>query len=276
MDKAFKLFFCMLLCASTAVVLSGCSDSNNSSTGNDLQEGPTNDAGYSTARQTVEGQMDNMLLTLSSGMDFTDGVDTTGMAKAYVDSFSYHSTSGWWVSYTTQDYSEYGYYYYYSDSLRFSHAGTAQQWPDTDTDKMEFKYHMGLESVEGSEYTYEFDFDCDWLFTGLDTDTLTLNGTGGYDYVLNYESENYSFDLSDTFTNVKVAIDDDYPHAGIWTETLTGYINTGSGFESASYTIRITFGETSYSAYISDGTYYWEWEEDYPSSISGYWAPPHP
>ncbi|MBD3168556.1 MAG: hypothetical protein GF307_03665 [candidate division Zixibacteria bacterium] len=280
MDKAFKLFFCMLLCVSIPVALSGCSDSGSSSTGNNLEEGPTNDAGYSSARQTVEGQLDNLLLSMNRG--FNIETSPGSLSKILADSFdfSYNSSSGWWSSYYTTDYTDY--YYYYADSVRFSSDGTIQQEQDSNTDKLEYKFHTGLSSAEGSEYTYEFDFNCDFVYTRpVGTDTVTLNGTGGYDYQITYNGEDYSFTLDDTYSNIKVRIQEDegdeyYPHAGTITETLSGYVNTSSGYESATFTIRITFYEDYYEAYVSDGTYYWEWEEDYPSSISGYWAPPHP
>ena len=272
MKRITALFLCMSLCIASAVFLSGCSSNSTSST--TLTEGPADDAGYSTARETAEGQINNMLLTLSGGLAFTDAVTTPGLGKTYADSFSYHAGSGWWVSYDTQEYDEY--YYYYSDSLRFSADGSVQQTPDSLTDKMEYKYHMGLNSAEGSSYLYEFDFDCDWVFSGLDTDTLAINGTGGYEYGLTYDNENYSFTLNDSYQNIKVAIDDEYPHSGTLSETLSGYLYTEEGYESATYTIRITFHEDYYSAYVADDTYYWEWEEEYPANIGGYWAPPHP
>ena len=245
-----------------SLLIAGCSDNKKST--KQLTQGDPNDAGYQGAKGIVEGQIDYVLSGLTNGMGFFGGFNPRPHTAGTADTsyFGYNPTSGWYYYYS--DMSESLYTYWWSDSARYSNNGTAQENPDSTTDKMEFIFYYGL-TAEDTTYNIEFEYQNDWDFTGLDTDTTEINGDGGYSYNYGYGGQHYGFDYTDSYAAVKAVVDGAHPFAGAVEANMTGDFVTEQGLAHATWSIKITFYEDYYHAYVSDGSSYWVWDTPWPA-----------
>ncbi|MBD3234983.1 MAG: hypothetical protein GF315_14770 [candidate division Zixibacteria bacterium] len=254
-----NMLFIMAVLMLSSILIVGCSEDSDNSTGQ-LTQGDLNDDELQTVEDDVTAQVEQIVIDLARGMSFIGGIGgQPHLAKATNDTSYYDSDSGWWVIYAEEDYGSY--YYYYADSVRYSMDGAIQQYWDDGTDMMELKLYYGL-SADTTSFNYEFEFYNDWVYTGVNSDTIETNGSGGYFITTNYNGEDYGYSYTADYDSVKIDVDDEYPHAGTVSATMSGYFySEGEGYVEGTWTMEFTFYEEYYHVYISDGTYYWEWDE---------------
>ncbi len=251
--------FIMVVMLFSAILIVGCSEDSDNSTGN-LSQGDLNDQELQQVQDDVAVQVDQIVSDLTRGMSFMGGIGgQPHLAKATDDTSYYDPDSGWWIVYADTSYGAFN--YYFADSVRFSMDGSIQENPNDGTDMMELKLHYGL-SADTTSYNYEFEFHNDWVFTGVNTDTIEINGDGGYYFTVIYNGEDYGYSYTADYDSVKIDINNDYPHEGAVSATMSGYFySEGEGYVQQTWTLEFTFYENYYHVYISNGTYYWEWDE---------------
>lgn len=269
MKNIYRLIPLLIMGLAVGLLSLSCSSSTTTSSTRSL--GDTTSTDYTSARACTEEQLSSMMASFYNGMYFTDGFDPVlGKVLGPADTTyeGYNPNTGWHYYYEEDAYQDCE--YYVSDSVRFMNGSSYQQTPDSTTDRMDFKVHAGVDASDSIVAIYEF-FN-DWVFTGLDGDTVEINGSGGYDWHLSYQEETMDLLIVDTYKDVLIEIDEYYPHSGSLTETMTGSFYSEEGYFNGSYTATYTFYEEYVHIRLQNDDYYWEWDEYYTDLSPGYFG----
>ncbi|MBD3169336.1 MAG: hypothetical protein GF307_07620 [candidate division Zixibacteria bacterium] len=262
MKQLTHLFVVLVMGIFALSMVTGCSDSSSSSSSN-LQQGDPNDPQFQAGRTYVESGITAAIGAFAAGSNYLGGFNPPLSAgTADTMAYGYNDQTGWWWYYAEEDYGSF--YYIYADSIRYSEDGTPQQQPDDDTDKVEMKINFEMDAEEQGTYV-EYEYGMDWVVTfedGSEGEIVVFNGTGGYITYVYYEGEEAANALDYEYTDVKFSeefLDGYWPYAGTTGMQLSWYY----GQELESYDVTVTYYQDHYHIYVSDGTYYWEWDEYY-------------
>ncbi|MCP4632155.1 MAG: hypothetical protein GY855_04455 [candidate division Zixibacteria bacterium] len=271
MKHLTKLILIAMIGILSLMLVTGCSDDDSST--NAVTAGDLSSPSYASGRGQADARLDDMFTSLSRGMGNLGGWNPPPLRAEPVDSSDsgYDSETGWWYNYNLYEYEDA--IIWESDSVRFTTAGEFTEEPDSTTDKMEFKYYDGLTGtlyIPDSTFEDSIAIDLDgyfwnaWAFSDLQSDTLTINGYGGEDFDMTFDGEEYSETFTETYSNVKIFIENVYPHAGTISTTMNIYALYGGEFGQLTFTLTVTFYDLYYHVYMTDGSYYWEWDEEWP------------
>ncbi len=257
MNKSLKilaLLFAGLLVLSFVV---GCSSEKSTQ---ENQEGNTNDPEYQAAQTEAVTQVEYSIDNMASGMTYISGFVPPESSFTTTDTsyYGYDDISGWWYFYANGDSANFS--ATTADSIRFTAGETHQENPDSTTDKMEFRLYLNLYASDTSG-SASMDYLNDWTYTGLNTDTLQINGNGSYEWAMAVNDHNYYVNMSEQFDSIRWVIGSLYPFAGVLSLSMTAnYLDENYAGQITDWDFTITFYEDHYHAYASNGTYYWEWD----------------
>ncbi|MCP4631808.1 MAG: hypothetical protein GY855_02700, partial [candidate division Zixibacteria bacterium] len=150
--------------------------------------------------------------------------------------------------------------YVIADSVRYWAESTYQRNPDEFTDRMELKFNAEV-VYDGLLYMAIISED-DWEFT-ISADTIGIDGTG--EFIFDFSDSIGSISYDQEFDGIKFLENASHPHTGEMSVNMdvTAYNEETGQMDSATFTLEVTFYEEYMHIYMSDGTYYWEWDEYY-------------
>ncbi len=259
MKHLTKLILIAMIGILSLMLVTGCSDDDKAT--NNITQGDPNNANYQNARNNFDSMFDDLTGTLGRGTGYLGGFNPPQRAASTVDTTysGYDTTSGWWYYYEDGE-DQYGVYEEY-DSVRYSYNGDPIQYPEDDIDKMELIFFSEVVYDDGTTSLESTDI-ADWVWSVFG-DTLDIDGFSYITFDLGEEVG--SFDYTEDFINVRILEDADYPHSGSMSIDMTmEYFNPDDQQTySVIFTFTLTFYEDYMHVYLSDGTYYWEWDEYY-------------
>jgi hypothetical protein len=240
----------------------GCS--GGSSTDPDLVAGDTTSEQYTTAKPLIEQKLAEVLHTFARSTEYLRGnpwfIKPSGPTDTTIH--RYDSESGWHYYYS--EFNCGNYVSFDEDSVRFTDEGDPQRFPDEDTDRMDLKSRSGILPEENSDVVYEFSYN--WIFSVLHSGIFKIDGNGAWSWEILVDNTLHSRTITETYENLKININEDYPHAGNITEMLTGDMLVDGTWVNYIYMVDLTIYEDHIHIRLETGRYYWEWDFYYRAS----------
>jgi len=262
--KSTAILIFLLLFSLT--VISSCGKKSTSSEG-EITAGDPDSPEFSQTREMVDDAVGEALGQFRIGLGFTDGLQPPVLPKLQAPNdttYEWGYQNGWWWCYI--EYSDSAYEITLSDSVQFRTGEEVQTGPDSTTTEMEFRLH--------AEITYEictFTLGYEVIYSGLNGDTITVDGEGDYDFTGSYSGQDFHYRFNETLDGVTFPVAGDYeeayPTSGSVTvavvENFTNLSNNDPQGET-SWSVQLTFYSDHYHVRAQQGSTVYEYDETYP------------
>lgn len=246
-------------------VLFSCSKKSTSS---EVVNGDPNGNQFTQTRQMVDGAVEEALGQFRIGLNFTDGLQPPVLPKLQAPqdtTYEWSYENGWWWCYL--EYSDSSYEMTLSDSIQFRSDGQPQMTPDSATSEMEFRLDAEITCA-----FYAFTLCYDLIYSGLDEDTISVDGEGGYDFSGTYGGYDFYYHFTETLEEVTFAVADDYEEAypisgSVTVAVVENFTNLSSNDleGETSWTVQLTFYPDYYHVRAQTGNTVYEYDQDYPA-----------
>ncbi|MFQ5868962.1 MAG: hypothetical protein ACE5JC_03560 [Candidatus Zixiibacteriota bacterium] len=266
LDKRKSAAILVLLLLFSLTVISSCGKKSTSSE-EEITAGDPNSPEFSQTREMVDDAVGEGLGQFRTGLDFTDGLQPPVLPKLQSPqdtTYQWIYQNGWWWCYI--EYSDTSYEITLSDSIQFRSGGEPQMNPDSTTSEMEFRLDTDI-----SCDLYAFTLWYDLIYAGLNADTITVDGDGGYDFSGTYSGYDYYYHFTETLEEVTFAVtssyEESYPISGTVTlavvENFTNLSNNDPQGQTG-WSIQLTFYSDHYHVRAQQGDTVYEYDENYP------------
>jgi hypothetical protein len=265
LDKWRSTAILIFLLLFSLTVISSCGKKSTSSE-EEITAGDPDSPEFSQTREMVDGAIGEALGQFRIGLGFTDGLQPPVLPKLQAPNdttYQWAYQNGWWWCYI--EYSDSAYAITLSDSVQFRVGEEIQIAPDSTTTEMEFRLHAEI-SHEICLFTLGYEV----IYSGLNGDTITVDGEGDYDFTGSYSGQDFYYRFNETLDGVTFPVASDYeeayPTSGSLTvavvENFTNLTNNDLQGET-SWSIQLTFYLDHYHVRAQQGSTVYEYDENY-------------
>lgn len=262
--KSAPILIFLLLFSLT--VISSCGKKSTSSE-EEITAGDPNSPEFSQTRERVDEAVEGVVEQFRAGLGFTGGLQPPSFPKQHTPSdtiYQWSYENGWWWFY--MEYSDSIYEITVSDSVQFRSGVEVQMIPDSTTTEMDFRLY-----AQATYETYAFTFQFDVTYSGLNGDTIVVDGGGGYDFSGSYSGQDFYYRFNETLDGVTFPVAGDYeeayPTSGSVTvavvENFTNLSNNDLEGET-SWSIQLTLYPDHYHVRAQVGNVVYEYDQSYP------------
>lgn len=262
--KSAAILIFLLLFSLT--VISSCGKKSTSSE-KEITAGDPDSPEFSQTREMVDDAVGEALGQFRIGLGFTEGLQPPVLPKLQSPqdtTYQWIYGNGWWWCYI--EYSDSAYQITLSDSVQFRAGEEVQMSPDSTTTEMEFRLCAEI-SYEISTFTLGYEV----IYSGLNGDTITVDGEGDYDFTGSYSGQDFYYRFNETLEEVAFPVTGDYqeayPTSGNLTvavvENFTNLSNNDLQGET-SWSIQLTFYSDYYHVRAQVGNVVYEYDQTYP------------
>lgn len=200
----------LILLAAILLFWAGCS-SNKTIVNNEPTDGSLTDPEFLLVKQQINNYLDSTMELLTGGFENiahlptdTDQVDIIHGPMGVNDTVTYQYIGGWHITYVSHYYQNFD--FRFRDSVQFQKNSIAVPSADS-ADYMRYIHHWYISSNFINVTHTNSSGDVDIVYTNLDTDTATINGTNDMMIVWNFISNDSTltatFDIDVTVDNIR-------------------------------------------------------------------------